>query len=66
MKRLVGLNQKLSDFNINGAVQTLSGNSSVVKPNKESLNTLQQKHPRAPDDLMLLSPPDTNTAPTGS
>jgi len=43
MKRLV--NQKLSDFNIKGALQTLSGNSSFAKPNEESLNTLQQKHP---------------------
>jgi len=46
MKRLV--NQKLSDFNIKGALQTLSGNSSFVKPNEESLNTLQQKHPLSP------------------
>ena len=44
MKRLV--NQKLSDFNIKGALQTLSGNSSFANPNEESLNTLQQKHPK--------------------
>jgi len=51
MKRLV--NQKLSDFNIKGALLTLSGNSSFANPNEESLNTLQQKHPQAPDNLKL-------------
>jgi len=42
-------NQKLSDFNIKGAIQTLSGNSSFANPNEESLNTLQQNHSQAPD-----------------
>jgi len=41
MKRLV--NQKLSDFNIKGALQILSGNSSFVNPSKESLESLKQK-----------------------
>jgi len=44
MKSLV--NQNLSDFNIKGALQILSGDSSFVNPSKESLDTLQQKHPR--------------------
>jgi len=61
MKRLV--NQKLSDFNIKGALQTLSGNSSFASPNEESLDTLQQKHPQGPDDLILPPPPDTDTSP---
>ena len=39
MKSLV--NQELSDFNIKGALQSLSGNSSFANPNEESLNTLQ-------------------------
>ena len=39
------VNQKLSDFNIKGALQILSGDSSFVNPSKESLDTLQQKHP---------------------
>jgi len=64
MKRLV--NQKLSDFNIKGALQTLSGNSSFVNPNKESLNNLQQKHPQAPDDLKLPLPPHADTPPIAS
>jgi len=55
MTRLI--NQKLSDFNTQGALQTLSGNSSFVNPNEESLNTLQQKHPQAPDDLKLPPSP---------
>jgi len=37
MKRLV--NQKLSDFNIKGALQTLSGDNSFVNPNEESLSS---------------------------
>jgi len=60
MKRLV--NQKLSDFNIKGDLQTLSGNSSFANPNEESVNTLQQKHPQAPDDLKLPPPPDAGTS----
>jgi len=52
MKRLV--NQKLSDFNIKGALQTLSGKNSFVNYNEESLNTLQQKHPKP---LITLSYP---------
>jgi len=44
MKRLV--NQKLSDFSIKGALQTLSGNSSFANPNEESVNTLQQNTPK--------------------
>jgi len=54
MKRLV--NQKLSDFNIKCCLQALSGNSSFANPNEEYLNTLQQKHPQAPDDLKLPHP----------
>jgi len=61
MKRLV--NQKPSHLNIKGALQTLSGNSSFVNPNEESLNTLQQKHSQAPDDLKLRPPPDADTPP---
>jgi len=61
MKRLV--NQKLSDFNIKGAHQTLSGNSSFANPNEESLNTLQQKYSQAPDDLRLPPSPDADTLP---
>jgi len=38
------VNQKL--FNIKGALQILSGDSSFVNPSKESLDTLQQKTPR--------------------
>jgi len=64
MKRLV--NQKLSDFNIKGTLQTLSGNSSFANPNEESLNTLQQKHPQATDDLKLPTPPDADTSPIAS
>jgi len=59
MKRLV--NRKLSDFNIKGALQTLSGSSSFANPNEESLNTLQQKHPQAPDYLKLPPTPDADT-----
>ena len=58
------LNQKLSDFNIKGALQILSGNSSFVNPSKESLDTLQQKHPQASSDLMLHPSPSTSTQPT--
>jgi len=54
MKRLV--NQKLSDFDIKGTLQTLSGNSSFANPNEETLNTLQQKCPQSPDDLKLPHP----------
>jgi len=61
MKRLA--HQKLPDFNIKGALQSLSGNSSFANPNEESLNTLQQKHPQAPDDLKLPPPPDADTSP---
>jgi len=60
MKRLV--NQKLSDFYIEGVLQTLSGNRSFVKPKEESLNTLQQKHPQASDDLKLPPTPDVDTS----
>jgi len=60
MKRLV--NQKLSDFNIKGALETLSGNSSFANPNEESLNTLQQKHPQTPNDLKLPPLPDAGTS----
>jgi len=42
MKSLV--NQKLSDFNIKGALQILPSESSFVNPSNESLDTLQQKH----------------------
>jgi len=60
MKRLV--NQKLSDFSIKGALQTLSGNSSFANPIEESLKTLQQKHPQPPVDLKLPPPPDAGTS----
>jgi len=60
MKRLV--NQKLSDLNIKGALQALSGNSSFANPNEESANTLQQKHLQAPDDLKLPPTPDAGTS----
>ena len=62
MKSLV--NQKLPDFNIKGALQILSGDSSFVNPSKESLDTLQQKLPQAPPDLMLPSSPSVTTPPT--
>ena len=61
MKRLV--NQKLSDFNVKGTLQTLSDNCSFANPNEESFNTLQQKHPQAPDDLKPPPPPDADTSP---
>jgi len=38
MKSLV--NQKLSDFNIKGAFQILSADSSFINSSKESLDTL--------------------------
>jgi len=62
MKSLV--NQKLSDFNIKSALQILSGDSSFVNPNKESLDILQQKHPQLPPDLMLPPSPSAATPPT--
>jgi len=62
MKSLV--NQKLSDFNIKGALQILSGDSSFDNPSKESLDTLQQKHPQVPPDLMLPPSPSATTPPT--
>jgi len=62
MKSLV--NQKLSDFNIKGALQILSGDSSFVNPSKESLDILQQKHSQAPLDLALPPSPSATTPPT--
>ena len=62
MKSLI--NQKLSDFNIKGALQILSSDNSFVNPSKESLDTLQQKHPQASSDLMLPPSPSAATPPT--
>jgi len=61
MKSLV--NQKLSDFNIKGALQILSGDSFSVNPSKESLDILQQKHLQAPPDLELPPSPSATTPP---
>jgi len=57
------LNQKLSNFNIKGALQILAGNSSFVNPNEESLDTLEQKQPQVPDDLKLPPFPGATTSP---
>ena len=62
MKSLV--NQKLSDFNIKGALQILSGDNSFVNPSKDSLDAPKQKHPQAPPDLMLSPSPSAPTPPT--
>jgi len=44
MKRLV--NQKLSDFNINGALQTLSGNSLFANPTKNLSTPFNKNTPK--------------------
>jgi len=62
MKSLVS--QKLSDFNIKGALQILPGDNSFVNPSKESLDILQQKHSQAPPNLELLPSPSATTPPT--
>ena len=48
---------KLSEFNVRGAVQLLSSTSSIVSPDQESFAVMQRKHPVAPYDLDLPSPP---------
>jgi len=44
---------KLSDFNIEEALQILSGDSSFLNPNEESFHIHQQKHSQALVDLKL-------------
>lgn len=56
LRKAIG--KKLEEGDISGAVRILASEDAIAEPSEETLELLQQKHPRSPDDALYPDEPE--------